>query len=59
MYFPKFSAQTRLLSLPAPHELPPREVQEYPPYHVFLFHSTDNMNIFALRKKRIRNLTFY
>ncbi|KAJ9553196.1 hypothetical protein OSB04_017241 [Centaurea solstitialis] len=30
MYFPKFSAQTRLLSLPAPHELPPREVQEYP-----------------------------
>nr|GFA54752.1 hypothetical protein [Tanacetum cinerariifolium] len=25
MYFPKFSAQTRLLSLPAPHELPPRE----------------------------------
>ncbi|GKD94026.1 protein PIR isoform X1 [Tanacetum coccineum] len=32
MYFPKFSAQTRLLSLPAPHELPPREVQEYPLY---------------------------
>lgn len=35
MYFPKFSAQTRLLSLPAPHELPPREVHEYPPCHLF------------------------
>ncbi|KAK3027143.1 hypothetical protein RJ639_041244 [Escallonia herrerae] len=32
MYFPKFSAQTRLLTLPAPHELPPREAQEYPVY---------------------------
>ncbi|XP_076936600.1 protein PIR-like, partial [Bidens hawaiensis] len=32
MYFPKFSAQTRLLSLPAPHELPPREVHEYPSF---------------------------
>ncbi|KAG5056233.1 hypothetical protein JHK85_008743 [Glycine max] len=30
-YFPKFSSQTRLLTLPAPHELPPREAQEYPP----------------------------
>ncbi|KAM7269714.1 hypothetical protein ACFE04_025211 [Oxalis oulophora] len=30
MYFQKFSAQTRLLTLPAPHELPPREAQEYP-----------------------------
>lgn len=29
-YFPKFSAQTRLLTLPAPHELPLREAQEYP-----------------------------
>ncbi|PIA56077.1 hypothetical protein AQUCO_00700430v1 [Aquilegia coerulea] len=25
----KFSSQTRLLTLPAPHELPPREIQEY------------------------------
>jgi cytoplasmic FMR1 interacting protein len=33
MYFQKFSSQTRLLTLPAPHELPPREAQEYP----FLF----------------------
>ncbi|CAK9180107.1 unnamed protein product [Ilex paraguariensis] len=30
MYFPKFYAQTRLLTLPAPHELPHREAQEYP-----------------------------
>lgn len=30
MYFQKFSAQTRLLTIPAPHELPPREAQEYP-----------------------------
>ncbi|CAI8615634.1 unnamed protein product [Vicia faba] len=29
-YFPKFSSQARLLTLPAPHELPPRESQEYP-----------------------------
>lgn len=33
MYFQKFSAQTRLLTLPAPHELPPREAQEYPLHH--------------------------
>lgn len=30
IYFQKFSAQTRFLTLPAPHELPPREAQEYP-----------------------------
>lgn len=30
MYFQKFSSQTRLLTIPAPHELPPREAQEYP-----------------------------
>jgi len=29
-YFPKFAIQTRLLALPAPHELQPREAQEYP-----------------------------
>lgn len=29
-YFQKFSAQTRLLTLPTPHELPFREAQEYP-----------------------------
>lgn len=28
-YFPKFSAQTRLLALPAPHELAPREALDY------------------------------
>lgn len=30
IYFQKFSTQTRLLSLPSPHELPSREAQEYP-----------------------------
>lgn len=30
VYFQKFSSQTRLLTLPSPHELPPREAQEYP-----------------------------
>lgn len=29
-YFQKFSSQTRLLTLPAPHELPLKEAQEYP-----------------------------
>ncbi|KAJ3700035.1 hypothetical protein LUZ61_003740 [Rhynchospora tenuis] len=29
-YFQNFSSQTRLLTLPAPHEIPPRELQEYP-----------------------------
>ncbi|KAL2538706.1 Protein PIR [Forsythia ovata] len=33
-YFPKFSAQSRLLSLPSPHELPPREAQEYPQHFI-------------------------
>lgn len=36
MYFQKFTAQTRLLSLPSPHELPAREAQEYPLF-VYLF----------------------
>ncbi|KAH9614330.1 hypothetical protein KSS87_011253 [Heliosperma pusillum] len=30
IYFPKFASQTRLLALPSPHELQPREIQEYP-----------------------------
>ncbi|XP_058101351.1 protein PIR [Magnolia sinica] len=30
MYFQKFSSQTRLLTLPAPHEIPVRETHEYP-----------------------------
>jgi hypothetical protein len=34
IYFQRFSAQTRLLTLPAPHELPPRDAQEYP-LHLF------------------------
>ncbi|KAF3452390.1 hypothetical protein FNV43_RR02823 [Rhamnella rubrinervis] len=36
MYFQKFSSQTRLLTLPAPHELPPREAQEYPLRHYLI-----------------------
>ncbi|KAJ0553699.1 putative cytoplasmic FMR1-interacting, CYRIA/CYRIB, Rac1 binding domain-containing protein [Helianthus annuus] len=38
MYFPKFSAQTRLLSLPAPHELPPREVHDYQRHYLIINH---------------------
>ncbi|XP_057961158.1 protein PIR isoform X1 [Malania oleifera] len=38
MYFQKFSTQTRLLSLPAPHELPPREAQEYPRHYLIVNH---------------------
>ncbi|KAL4323779.1 hypothetical protein GQ457_11G006610 [Hibiscus cannabinus] len=34
MYFQKFSSQTRLLTLPSPHELPLREAQEYPLNHI-------------------------
>ena len=34
-YFQNFSSQTRLLTLPAPHEIPPRELQEYPFCQVF------------------------
>ncbi|GAV69749.1 FragX_IP domain-containing protein [Cephalotus follicularis] len=38
MYFPKFSAQTRLLTLPAPHELPPREAQDYQRHFLIVHH---------------------
>lgn len=38
MYFQKFSSQTRLLSLPAPHELPPREVQDYQRHYLIINH---------------------
>ncbi|XP_059437375.1 protein PIR [Corylus avellana] len=38
MYFQKFSSQTRLLTLPAPHELPPREAQEYPRHYLIINH---------------------
>jgi cytoplasmic FMR1 interacting protein len=38
MYFPKFSAQTRLLTLPAPHELPPREAQDYQRQYLMVNH---------------------
>ncbi|XVE62686.1 hypothetical protein DITRI_Ditri06bG0139500 [Diplodiscus trichospermus] len=37
-YFQKFSSQTRLLTLPAPHELPPREAQEYPRHYLIVNH---------------------
>ncbi|KAK7285845.1 hypothetical protein RJT34_20627 [Clitoria ternatea] len=42
-YFPKFSSQTRLLTLPAPHELPPREAQEYPPTCFMFLLFTDKL----------------
>ncbi|KAK6243411.1 hypothetical protein QUC31_009820 [Theobroma cacao] len=38
MYFQKFSSQTRLLTLPSPHELPPREAQEYPRHYLIVNH---------------------
>ncbi|XP_041016836.1 protein PIR [Juglans microcarpa x Juglans regia] len=38
MYFQKFSAQTRLLGLPAPHELPPREAQDYQRQYLIINH---------------------
>ncbi|CAK9327870.1 unnamed protein product, partial [Citrullus colocynthis] len=38
IYFQKFSAQARFLTLPAPHELPPREAQEYPRHYLVINH---------------------
>ncbi|XP_038725749.1 protein PIR isoform X2 [Tripterygium wilfordii] len=38
IYFQKFSAQTRLLSLPAPHELAPREAQDYQRHYLIASH---------------------
>ncbi|XP_023515851.1 protein PIR isoform X3 [Cucurbita pepo subsp. pepo] len=38
IYFQKFAAQARLLTLPAPHELPPREAQEYQRHYLIINH---------------------
>ncbi|XP_010549637.1 PREDICTED: protein PIR [Tarenaya hassleriana] len=38
VYFQKFSSQTRLLTLPAPHELPPREALEYQRQYLIVNH---------------------
>ncbi|XP_058000412.1 protein PIR isoform X2 [Hevea brasiliensis] len=38
MYFQKFSSQTRLLTLPAPHEFPPREAQDYQRQYLIVNH---------------------
>ncbi|XP_039043565.1 protein PIR [Hibiscus syriacus] len=38
MYFQKFSSQTRLLTLPSPHELPPRESQDYQRHYLIVNH---------------------
>lgn len=38
MYFPSFSSQTRLLTLPAPHEIPPREMQDYQRHYLIVNH---------------------
>ncbi|XP_071922837.1 protein PIR [Coffea arabica] len=38
VYFPKFSSQTRLLTLPATHELPPREAQDYQRHYLIVNH---------------------
>ncbi|XP_016674422.1 protein PIR isoform X2 [Gossypium hirsutum] len=37
-YFQKFSSQTRLLTLPSPHELPPREAQDYQRHYLIVNH---------------------
>ncbi|KAL7118012.1 hypothetical protein ACP275_03G108900 [Erythranthe tilingii] len=37
-YFPKFSAQTRLLTLSSPHELLPREAQDYQRQYLIINH---------------------
>lgn len=37
-YFPKFVSQARLLSLPAPHELHPREAQDYQRQYLIVNH---------------------
>ncbi|CAH9080681.1 unnamed protein product [Cuscuta europaea] len=37
-YFPKFSAQARLLTLPATHELPHREAQDYQRQYLIVNH---------------------
>lgn len=38
VYFPKFSIQARLLALPAPHELQPREAQDYQRQYLIVNH---------------------
>lgn len=38
MYFPSFSSQTRLLTLPAPHEIPPREMHDYQRQYLIVNH---------------------
>ncbi|GAB4835449.1 hypothetical protein Ancab_000356 [Ancistrocladus abbreviatus] len=37
-YFPKFTTQARLLAIPAPHELPPREAQDYQRQYLIVNH---------------------
>ncbi|KAB8090153.1 protein PIR [Oryza sativa Japonica Group] len=37
-YFQNFSSQTRLLTLPSPHEIPPRELQDYQRHYLILNH---------------------
>ncbi|KAJ4753442.1 Cytoplasmic FMR1-interacting protein [Rhynchospora pubera] len=37
-YFQNFSSQTRLLTLPAPHEIPPRELQDYQRHYLIVNH---------------------
>ncbi|GLT59708.1 hypothetical protein SLA2020_325130 [Shorea laevis] len=38
MHFQKFSSQSRLLTLPTPHELPPREAQDYQRHYLIVNH---------------------
>ncbi|KAK1265836.1 Protein PIR [Acorus gramineus] len=38
MYFPRFTSQTRLLTLHAPHEIPVREMQDYQRHYLIINH---------------------
>ncbi|KAJ8760394.1 hypothetical protein K2173_015061 [Erythroxylum novogranatense] len=38
VYFQKFSSQTRLFTLPSPHELPPKEAQDYQRHYLIINH---------------------
>jgi cytoplasmic FMR1 interacting protein len=57
IYFQRFAAQTRLLTLPAPHELPPREAQEYPLQFFFSFSFFLSLFFIMPRFVRLLSLT--
>ncbi|KAH0452001.1 hypothetical protein IEQ34_019300 [Dendrobium chrysotoxum] len=52
MYFPSFSSQTRFLALSAPHEILPRELQEYPS-QIYQFFWTESLEILIEKKEQV------